>query len=74
NVLNSFSVFSRIGLFHRNNTNSWVWPNGSTFSSKLFSISSEGDGNCAFLDFPENRLSSESCLAIKMYVCKHQAF
>ncbi|XP_058414785.1 NKG2-A/NKG2-B type II integral membrane protein-like [Diceros bicornis minor] len=73
NFLNSFSVFSWIRLFHRNNNNSWVWPNDSTFSSKLFSISSEGDKKCAFLDFPENRLSSASCLDIKIYVCKHQA-
>ncbi|XP_058414787.1 NKG2-A/NKG2-B type II integral membrane protein-like [Diceros bicornis minor] len=73
NVLKLLRVFSWIGLFHRSNTNSRVWPNGSTFSSKLFSISSEGDKNCAFLDFPENRLSSESCLETKRYICKHQA-
>ncbi|XP_014595993.3 NKG2-A/NKG2-B type II integral membrane protein isoform X4 [Equus caballus] len=73
NFLNSFYVFSWIGLCHSTSNNAWVWPNGSTISSKLFPVSSGRDKNCAFLDFPENKLSPASCLETKIYVCKHQA-
>ncbi|XP_014596220.1 NKG2-A/NKG2-B type II integral membrane protein-like [Equus przewalskii] len=73
NFLNSLSVFSWIGLSQRTNNNSWVWSNGSTFSSKLFPISLDRDNNCTYLNYQKNTLSSASCLEIRMYVCKHQA-
>ncbi|XP_014596213.2 NKG2-A/NKG2-B type II integral membrane protein isoform X1 [Equus caballus] len=73
NVLNSLNVFLWIGLSHSTSKNAWLWPNGSTFSSKLFPVSSGRDKNCVFLDFPENKLSPGSCLETKIYVCKHQA-
>uniref|UniRef100_A0A9L0JMB3 C-type lectin domain-containing protein n=1 Tax=Equus asinus TaxID=9793 RepID=A0A9L0JMB3_EQUAS len=73
NVLNTLNVFLWIGLSHSTSKNAWLWPNGSTFSSKLFPVSSGRDKNCVFLDFPENKLSPGSCLETKIYVCKHQA-
>uniref|UniRef100_A0A3Q2HJ21 C-type lectin domain-containing protein n=1 Tax=Equus caballus TaxID=9796 RepID=A0A3Q2HJ21_HORSE len=73
NFLISLSVFSWIALSHRTSNNSWVWSNGSTFSSKLFPVSLERDNNCAYFNYQKNTLSSASCLEIKIYVCKHQA-
>ncbi|KAM8777510.1 NKG2-A/NKG2-B type II integral membrane protein-like [Rhynchonycteris naso] len=35
NFLSIFNIFPWIVLSHRNNNNLWLWPNGSTFSSKL---------------------------------------
>ncbi|XP_058414789.1 NKG2-A/NKG2-B type II integral membrane protein-like isoform X1 [Diceros bicornis minor] len=74
NFLNFLNVFSWTRVSHRTNSDLWMWPNGSTFSSKLFSISSERDKNCAFFNFRKNTLSPASCLEKKIYVCKHSAF
>nr|XP_019600263.1 PREDICTED: NKG2-A/NKG2-B type II integral membrane protein-like [Rhinolophus sinicus] len=73
NFLDAFVYFSWIGLSYRANNNVWVWPNGSTFSSKLFSITSEMGKNCAYVTFHTHSFYSESCLETKQYVCKHQA-
>nr|XP_014706399.2 NKG2-A/NKG2-B type II integral membrane protein-like [Equus asinus] len=74
NFLVSLRAYSWIRPSHKNNSNSWMSPSGSTFSSKLFSRSSERGKNCAFFDFPMKSLSSASCLEERMYICKHQAF
>ncbi|XP_070125977.1 natural killer cells antigen CD94-like isoform X2 [Equus przewalskii] len=74
NFLVSLRVYSWIRPSHGNNSNSWMSPSGSTFSSKLFSRSSERGKNCAFFDFPTKSLSSASCLEERMYICKQQAF
>ncbi|XP_070125972.1 NKG2-A/NKG2-B type II integral membrane protein-like isoform X1 [Equus caballus] len=74
NFLVSLRVYSWIRPSHGNNSNSWMSPSGSTFSSKLFSRSSERGKNCAFFDFPMKSLSSASCLEERMYICKQQAF
>ncbi|KAM5254738.1 NKG2-A/NKG2-B type II integral membrane protein-like [Hipposideros larvatus] len=72
NFLKAFIYFSWLGISYRTNNSLWVWPNGSTFSSKLFSISSEMNQNCAFVLFHTHKFHSESCFEIKQYVCKHQ--
>ncbi|XP_039737860.1 NKG2-A/NKG2-B type II integral membrane protein-like [Pteropus medius] len=71
NFLNSFNVFSWIGLSQKNN-NSWMWSNDSTFSSKRFSVTSELDRNCTYVYFDEHKFISESCFKLHTYVCKHQ--
>ncbi|XP_019490405.1 PREDICTED: NKG2-F type II integral membrane protein-like [Hipposideros armiger] len=72
NFLETFRTHSWIELSHRTNNSLFVWPNGSTFSSKLFSISSEMNKNCTIVLFDSHRLYSESCLEKKLYVCKQQ--
>ncbi|XP_039698852.1 NKG2-A/NKG2-B type II integral membrane protein-like [Pteropus medius] len=71
NFLNSFNVFSWIGLSQKNN-NSWMWSNDSTFSSKRFSVTSELNRNCTYVYFDEHKFISESCFKLHTYVCKHQ--
>nr|XP_019600234.1 PREDICTED: NKG2-A/NKG2-B type II integral membrane protein-like [Rhinolophus sinicus] len=71
--LSSFCFLSWIGLSNSTDNSLWVKQNGSTFSSKQFSISSEMSKNCAFVLFKSHQLYSESCLEKKPYVCKHQA-
>nr|XP_019575551.1 PREDICTED: NKG2-A/NKG2-B type II integral membrane protein-like [Rhinolophus sinicus] len=72
NFLSSFCFLSWIGLSNSTNNSLWVRQNGSTFSSKLFSISSEMSKKCTFVLFESHQLLSESCLQTKHYVCKHQ--
>ncbi|XP_054446791.1 NKG2-A/NKG2-B type II integral membrane protein-like [Pteronotus mesoamericanus] len=71
NFLTIFKKFPWIGLSHRNN-NSWAWKNGSMLSFKKSSKTSKLE-NCAFGDFDTQKLSFESCLENRSYVCKHQA-
>ncbi|XP_019600237.2 NKG2-A/NKG2-B type II integral membrane protein isoform X1 [Rhinolophus sinicus] len=72
NFLSHFCFLSWIGLSNSTNNSLWVRQNGSTFSSKLFPISSEMSENCTFVLFESHQLLSESCLQTKHYVCKHQ--
>ncbi|KAM5254735.1 NKG2-A/NKG2-B type II integral membrane protein-like [Hipposideros larvatus] len=72
NLLNTFSPLSWLGLSNGTNNSLLVWRNGSTFSSKQFSVSSGTVKNCAFVLFSTQQLFSESCFERKKYVCKHQ--
>ncbi|XP_008537404.1 NKG2-A/NKG2-B type II integral membrane protein-like isoform X1 [Equus przewalskii] len=74
NFLVSLRVYSWLTPSDRNNSNSWMWPSGSSFSSKLFSRSSERGKNCAFFYFPMKSPFSTSCLERRIYICKQQAF
>ncbi|XP_049737565.1 NKG2-C type II integral membrane protein-like [Elephas maximus indicus] len=52
----------------------WIEISGnSTFSSKAISVSPERDKNCTFFNIYSNKTSSESCLELKTYICKHEA-
>ncbi|XP_034884117.1 NKG2-F type II integral membrane protein-like [Mirounga leonina] len=53
------------------NINSSGGPKASTFSPKRLSVSSESDKDCPFFNFDSNKTSSEPCLDLKKYVCKH---
>ncbi|XP_032973651.1 NKG2-A/NKG2-B type II integral membrane protein-like [Rhinolophus ferrumequinum] len=70
--LSSFCSLSWIGLPNSTDGSLWVWQNGSTFSSKLFSVSSGMGKKCSYVLFDTQQLYSESCLQIKQYVCKYQ--
>ncbi|XP_054446790.1 NKG2-A/NKG2-B type II integral membrane protein-like [Pteronotus mesoamericanus] len=72
NFLNIFNKLPWIGFSHRNNNNSWVWKNDSMLSFKKSSKTSKLE-YCAFGDFDTQKLSFESCLKNRSYVCKHQA-
>ncbi|XP_035872761.1 NKG2-A/NKG2-B type II integral membrane protein-like [Phyllostomus discolor] len=73
NFLNIFELHPWIGLFQRNNTNSWVWTIGTTLSSELFAKTSELDKNCVFWNSDVHNFCSESCLENRTYICKHQS-
>ncbi|XP_019490379.1 PREDICTED: NKG2-A/NKG2-B type II integral membrane protein-like isoform X1 [Hipposideros armiger] len=72
NLLKTFSPLSWLGLSNGTNNSLLLWRNGSTFSSKQFSVSSGTVKNCAFVLFSTQQLFSESCFERKKYVCKHQ--
>ncbi|XP_066211759.1 NKG2-A/NKG2-B type II integral membrane protein-like [Saccopteryx leptura] len=74
NFLSIFKILPWLGLSHRNNNNLWVWANGSTFSSKLFSKTSHLNKNCIYVEFQRTMLSSKPCSEKRTYVCKHQAY
>ncbi|XP_008695666.2 NKG2-A/NKG2-B type II integral membrane protein [Ursus maritimus] len=71
-LLNFFIRSSWVKI-SKSNTSS-VWPKGLTFFSKTSSVFSESDKNCPFFIVDSNIVSHESCLELKPYVCKHQAF
>ncbi|XP_045695689.1 NKG2-A/NKG2-B type II integral membrane protein-like isoform X1 [Phyllostomus hastatus] len=73
NFLNIFEIVPWIGLFQRNNTNSWVWTIGTTLSSDLFAKTSKLDKNCVFWNYETHKFYSKSCLEKRTCICKHQS-
>ncbi|XP_032203169.1 NKG2-A/NKG2-B type II integral membrane protein-like [Mustela erminea] len=71
-LLHFFLPSSWIRGFQRINNNSFVWPKGTTFFSKISAVSSESDKNCSFFLFSSKIISNESCLELRPYACKHQ--
>ncbi|XP_045868656.1 NKG2-A/NKG2-B type II integral membrane protein-like [Meles meles] len=71
-LLNFFIPSSWIRGSQRINNNSSVWPKGTTFFSKTPSVSSKSDKTCSFFIFSSKIVSHESCLELRIFVCKHQ--
>uniref|UniRef100_M3Y5B2 C-type lectin domain-containing protein n=1 Tax=Mustela putorius furo TaxID=9669 RepID=M3Y5B2_MUSPF len=73
-LLGLFISSSWLGVSQKSNNNPSVWPKHSTFSSKALAVSSESDRVCPYFNFGLEKVFSASCLEIKTYICKHQAF
>ncbi|XP_059042097.1 NKG2-A/NKG2-B type II integral membrane protein-like isoform X2 [Mustela lutreola] len=73
-LLGLFISSSWLGVSQKSNNNPSVWPKHSTFSSKALAVSSESDRVCPYFNFGLEKVFSASCLEIKTYACKHQAF
>ncbi|XP_032203168.1 NKG2-A/NKG2-B type II integral membrane protein-like isoform X2 [Mustela erminea] len=73
-LLGLFISSSWLGVSQTSNNNPSVWPKHSTFSSKALAVSSESDRVCPYFNFGLEKVFSTSCLEIKTYICKHQAF
>ncbi|KAG8505812.1 NKG2-A/NKG2-B type II integral membrane protein [Galemys pyrenaicus] len=68
NYLQIFNIFPWVGVSRRTSEASWLWANGSEFTSKLFIIHSSQGKNCAYFSFQNNRLSSDYCSETKKYM------
>ncbi|XP_045868422.1 NKG2-A/NKG2-B type II integral membrane protein-like [Meles meles] len=73
-LLGLFISSSWLGVPQTSNNNPSVQPKRSTFSSKALAVSSESDQACPYFNFGLEKVFFTSCLEIKTYACKHQAF
>ncbi|XP_004693214.1 PREDICTED: NKG2-A/NKG2-B type II integral membrane protein-like [Condylura cristata] len=70
--LRIFYIFPWVGGCYNTSEGRWVWTNGSNLSSKLLTTPPSSGKNCAYFNFQDKEISSESCSETRKYICKHR--